>query len=72
MEKSFSGQLETFYANGNLQKRYSFVDGKVKGECMEYDFNGNKKKLYIHNSLTKRELIKEWFSDGQIKYEKER
>lgn len=70
LEKSFTGQLEAFYTNGNLQKKYSFVDGKVKGECMEYDFNGNKRRLYIYDTAAKRVLIKEWSRDGQLTYEK--
>ncbi|UZR96370.1 toxin-antitoxin system YwqK family antitoxin [Chondrinema litorale] len=69
-EKEFTGQLETYYANKNLQKRYSFHKGKVYGECFEFDFDGKKQSLYFYKNEYTKDLLKQWFKNGNLKYEK--
>jgi hypothetical protein len=64
LEKQFTGQLETHYASGNLQKRYAFVNGRVYGECMEYDFDGNKQTQYFYKSFREKQLIRKWDKNG--------
>ena len=70
LERQFTGLVETYYANGNLQKKYSFVNGHINGECMEYDFDGSKRALYFYKSAREKELIREWYKSGQLKFEK--
>lgn len=67
--KDFTGTLESFNAKGNLQKRYSFVNGKVKGECMDFYFDGSKENLSIYNGLNDYECQKKWHKNGSLKYE---
>ena len=69
-EKEFTGQLETFYLNKNLQKRYSFHKGKVYGECFDFDFDGNKKSLSFYKNEHSYERLKQWYKNGNLKYEK--
>ena len=70
LEKEFTGLLETYYENKNLQKKYSFYKGKVYGECLDFDFDGNKRCLYFVKSVNSKDRIKEWYKNGNLKYEK--
>jgi hypothetical protein len=70
IEKQFTGVLQTYYSNGNVNKKYAFVNGKVNGECMQYDSDGSLRSVYFYKSFRENELIKKWFKSGQLEFEK--
>ena len=46
----FTGTLKRFYPNGNIHMEYSFLNGRVHGEAMNYNFHGKKQRLDVYEN----------------------
>ena len=70
LNPDFTGKLKHYSENGILKYEYSLVNGQVLGEFIEYNNDGNIRELSIKNGYFKKDSIKRWFRNGQIKFEK--
>ncbi|TCI92609.1 hypothetical protein [Tenacibaculum sp. M341] len=70
IEANFTGKKKRYLDNGVLSYEYTIVNGQILGDYISYYKNGLKKELLFVDGYFHKELIKKWFSNGQIAYEK--
>ncbi len=64
-----NGIIKTYYPNGTVESRVSFIEGVLEGSSFWYFENGNKKteKVYLDGKLDG--IIKEYYASGLLKKE---
>lgn len=70
IDNNFSGRLERKSLNGTVLNNFEVNNGEILGECEYFYDNGMKKEIVFRDGYVKRDLLKKWYQNGQISYEK--
>ncbi len=59
---------ELYHENGQLERQYTFINGKIEGEYIYwYPEGGQMRALYYYIDGKKEGLSKEWWKNGKLK-----
>jgi len=68
---NYTGFISYKKMDGNLLAEYNIKDGKSNGLCLDYNVHSQEKeKLSFYHKGKLLEVLKEWDSKGNLKYER--
>lgn len=68
-DQPYSGFVETYYANGILQARQGFYEGREEGVRKAYYANGFAESVRYYRNGEKDSVHRGWWPNGHLRYE---